>query len=172
MAKEEIARKDYPKQNAMSNSEIQQALIDNFISLQKVMTNLSIKFDELSSNITKLLQLFEISAKTFAERYSTQELAPSSQVDAELVKKLNDLLDQNKVISRGIMLMEEKLREKNDYPEQMQQQQYPMMQQQPYPMMQQPMILPSMQQPMQQQFQQVPYKREIGARQDSRPPQK
>ena len=44
----------------------------NFISLQKVLTNLSGRFDELSDNMSKLLQLFEISAKTFAEKYQTK----------------------------------------------------------------------------------------------------
>ena len=40
---------------------IEKALIDNFISMQKVLTNLAIKFDNLSEQITKLLELFEIS---------------------------------------------------------------------------------------------------------------
>ncbi len=176
MAKEDFMKKENTRKNVMSKDELQQALVDNFIGLQKVMANLSVKFDELSTNISKLLQLFEISAKTFAERYSGQEIAPSTEVDNELIKKLNDLLDQNKTISKGIMLMEEKLREKSEYPEQMPQQ----MPQQSigYPVPQQPMgypmmVLPSMQQ--QPQFQpqpQVPYKKEIGARQEPRQPPK
>ena len=170
MAKEDFMKKENIRKNVMSKDELQQVLIDNFIGLQKVMTNLSVKFDELSANISKLLQLFEISAKTFAERYSGQDVLPASTVDSELVKKLNDLLDQNKIISKGIMLMEEKLREKSEYPEQMPQQQmgYPMPQQpMGYPMM----MLPSMQQQFQPQPQPpplVPYKKEIGARQESK----
>jgi len=173
MVKEDLNRSDVLKKTVMSRDEIQQALIDNFISLQKVMTNLSVKFDELSTNISRLLQLFEISAKTFAERYSTQELAPQNAVDAELINKLSILLDQNKVISKGIMLIEEKMREKDNIFEQPQSQ---LQQQYPYPMMQQPyrapqpMMLPSMQP---QQFQPpqpapVPYKKEIGERQDAK----
>ncbi len=148
MVKEDLNRANILKKNVMTRDEIQQLLIDNFISLQKVMTNLSIKFDELSTNISKLLQLFEISAKTFAERYSTQDLAPQNVVDTDLIKKLNNLLDQNKVISKGIMLIEEKLREKDnifDQPQSQFQQQYS------YPTTQQtyrapqPTVLPSMQ---------------------------
>ncbi len=169
MAKEEFIKRDITRKQVMTKEEIEQALIDNFINLQKVMTNLSVKFDELSTNISRLLQLFEISAKTFAERYSTQEPAQDNVVDSELINKLNSLLDQNKTISKGIMLIEEKLRDKN-----MQEQPQPYSyQMQPYAMMQ-PMMLPSMQP---QQFPQqnqkppkpeVPYKKEIGER-DTRP---
>lgn len=97
----------------IGNSEdINKTLVDNFINLQKVLTNLSIKFDELSSNISKLLELFEISAKSFAEKYNEGGIMASNIVDKEFVDKLNILIDQNKVISRGIILIEERIREK------------------------------------------------------------
>ena len=73
MVKEVSTGKGIIKRDALSKDEIQLALIDNFINLQKVMANLSVKFDELSLNISRLLQLFEISAKTFAERYSGED---------------------------------------------------------------------------------------------------
>lgn len=96
--------------------EIEEALIENFINLQRVLTNLAVKFDDLSNNMSKLLQLFEISAKSFAEKYSGDYAATDS--DKELLKKLDSLLDQNKVISKGIMLMEGKIRERNTPQEQ------------------------------------------------------
>lgn len=105
MTKEEVKKKP-------SKTEVEQALIDNFINLQRVLTNLSLKFDELSTNMSKMLQLFEISAKSFAEKYSGEE-PKSGDVDTELLKKLDSLLDQNKTISKGIMLMEEKIRDRN-----------------------------------------------------------
>jgi len=94
-----------------SRSNIDQALIDNFVNLQKVLTNLTVKFDELSGNISKLLQLFELSAKSFADKPLKQ-----SDVDGEFLKKLDSLLDQNKVISKGIMLMEDKIRTRANVP--------------------------------------------------------
>ncbi len=100
-----------PKPKIMSKAELEQALIDNFVNLQKVLTNLSVKFDELSNNMSKMLQLFEISAKSFAEKYSG-EITPG-ETDKEFLQKLDSLLEQNKVISKGIMLMEEKIRERN-----------------------------------------------------------
>lgn len=105
MAKEETSKKK------MSKAEIEEALIANFVNLQKVLTNLSIRFDELSNNITKLLQLFEISAKSFAEKYE-QQPAKTDEIDKDFLKKLDSLLDQNKTIAKGIMLMEEKVRDR------------------------------------------------------------
>ncbi len=90
-------------------ADVDQALLDNFINLQRVLTNLSIKFDDLSNNISKLLQLFEISAKSFTENYPATE----SGVDSAFLKKLDSLLEQNKTISKGILLMEERIRNKS-----------------------------------------------------------
>jgi len=42
--------------------KVERALIENFIGLQKVMVSLSAKFDNLSSQISNLLHLFELSA--------------------------------------------------------------------------------------------------------------
>lgn len=90
--------------------EVTKALVDNFVSLQKVLTTLAIRFDNLSDNISKLLQLFEISAKTFIDKPSnTQE---TEKKDREFLEKINTLLEQNKTIAKGLTLMEEKIRER------------------------------------------------------------
>lgn len=120
MAKEDLLKKENNfqkeeiKRKPMTKEELQEALIHNFISLQKALTNLTVKFDELSTNISKLLQLFEISAKSFAEKYSSIEDNKTSEIDKDFIKKIDTLLDQNKIISKGIMLIEEKIREKNN----------------------------------------------------------
>jgi hypothetical protein len=95
------------EKKGLTNRQINEALIQNFINLQKVMTNLSIKFDSLSDQMSRLLQLFEISAKTFVVK---QEELTSSKDDQELVKKLDVLMDQNKTIAKGLTLVEEKIR--------------------------------------------------------------
>ncbi len=89
----------------LSREEIDSALVDNFIKLQRVLTNLSVKFEELSNNISRLLELFEISAKSLVDKG-----VKTGEVDQEFLKKLDSLLEQNKLISKGIMLMEEKVR--------------------------------------------------------------
>ena len=85
-----------------SNTELNKKLIENFVALQRVMTNLSSKFDNLSDQIAKLLQLFEISAKAIAEK----DFETFSKTDnKEVLEKLNGLLEQNKTIARGLTLL-------------------------------------------------------------------
>lgn len=110
------------------DNQIQEALIENFITLQKVMTNLSVKFDNLSDQIAKLLDLFEISAKAMAEKNfefdDGREIKKATENRAgyilggeliqeteELTQKLDELLEQNKIIARGFILMNEKIEE-------------------------------------------------------------
>ncbi|MEK6935188.1 MAG: hypothetical protein AABW67_00205 [Nanoarchaeota archaeon] len=106
------------KKKSMSKQELEEALLNNFINLQKVLTNLSIKFDELSGNMSKLLNLFEISAKSFAEKYSGEDKGENKS-DKELLGKLDSLMDQNKTIAKGIMLMEERVKQRNPLPQSM-----------------------------------------------------
>jgi hypothetical protein len=89
-------------------TDINKALLENFVSLQRVLTNLSLRFDTLSDKIEKLLQLFEISAKSFIEKHGDK----SFEKDKELLDKLNNLGEQNKVIAKGLTLLEQKLRER------------------------------------------------------------
>src|SRR4030042_4728137 len=99
----------------LTKAELEKMLIDNFGNLQRVLTNLSIKFDALSDNISKLLQLFELSAKSLAEKQGSEEGINFPPKDQELMNKLETLLDQNKTLAKGLTLIESKLRE-NNYP--------------------------------------------------------
>jgi len=96
----------------LTKIELEKKLIDNFVNLQRVLTNLSIKFDSLSDQISKLLQLFEISAKNFAEKTSGLSIEGGREKDKEFLDKIDTLLEQNKTIAKGITLMEERLRER------------------------------------------------------------
>ena len=92
-----------------SNEKI---LIENFVSLQKVMVNLSVKFDSLATNISKLLNLFEISAKALAEKDFNFEKRgePGNKGDEQrIMNKVEELFEQNKVIARGLTLMHDKI---------------------------------------------------------------
>lgn len=94
-------KKSNVKNNSSKNLGIEKALIDNFVSLQKVMTNMAVKFDSLTTQISKLLELFEISAKELAEKGYSLE-------DKKVVEKLDSLLEQNKIIAKGIALLHER----------------------------------------------------------------
>jgi hypothetical protein len=88
--------------------ELQQKLIENLVELQKVHTNLAEKFDKLSDQITTLLRLFEMAAKSFASVPGNL----MSEKDKDFLEKIDKLLDQNKTIAKGLMLIEEKVRER------------------------------------------------------------
>ena len=66
------------------------------------MTHLAMKFDSLTIQISKLLELFEISAKTLAKKDVTIN---KEQGETKMVEKLDTLLDQNKIIARGLTLL-------------------------------------------------------------------
>lgn len=93
-----------PKQKRMTAAEREEMLIENFVGLQHAMTNLSIKFGSLSDNISNLLMVFEEAARNFAEG------GPGMKDNQDMIKKINSLLEQNKTIARGLVLMEGKLR--------------------------------------------------------------
>lgn len=112
MVKKSVKHKTTNHKRHLKDAEIQLALIENFINLQKVLTELTSKFDNLSSNISRLLFLFEESAKSFVEKNKI------GSDDKELLNKLDTLLDQNKTVAKGLTLIEEKMRHKlyGDHP--------------------------------------------------------
>lgn len=83
---------------------VSKIMIENFISLQRVLTTLSTKTENLTTQIAKLLELFEISAKALADREFEIE-----KDNKETLEKLNTLLDQNKTLARGLSLMHERI---------------------------------------------------------------
>ena len=101
MAKMETS---YIYNKAGSALNIEKALIENFVSIQKVIVNLSAKIDNLTTQISKLLELFEISAKALAEKNFQ---ITGDRGSEKIAQKIDTLLDQNKVIARGLTLMHE-----------------------------------------------------------------
>jgi len=117
-------KKEKTNNNIQTGIKVEKVLIENFVSLQQVMTNLVVKFDNLSNQISKLLELFEISAKVLAEKGVIGE----EKTDKKVVEKLDSLLEQNKIIAKGIALLHE--RGSAQYPptQPMQRIQYPIQQ--------------------------------------------
>jgi len=106
MAKKSVIKGDSEKINIQKNINPNKLLVENFVALQKVMTNLSIKFDNLSDQISKLLELFEISAKALAEKEFQAEKGDKNS--KKILEKIDNLLEQNKIIARGVALIHEK----------------------------------------------------------------
>ena len=65
--KKKYKKRDSSDKKKMTAREREEMLIENFVGLQQAMTNLSVRFANLSDNITKLLQVFEEAAKNFME---------------------------------------------------------------------------------------------------------
>lgn len=87
-------------------NQTEKVLMENSVALQKVMVDLAEKFTNLSGQMSKLLSIFETSAKTLAEK--------DIENNQEVVQKLNALLDQNKILAKGITLLhvtEEEIKE-------------------------------------------------------------
>ena len=77
-------------------------LIKNNVSLQKASLDLIESVNKLTERIDRLLSLFEEAAKNIEK----------TELKEPLAEKLNELLEQNKVIARGLVLIEKYIREK------------------------------------------------------------
>lgn len=78
------------------------ALVENELSLQKKTVELISTFNVLSQRIDKFLGVFEKAASRI-ER---------GEIEEPLAKKLESLIEQNKTIARGLLLLERYVREK------------------------------------------------------------
>lgn len=94
------------KKNRMTAAQREEMLIENFVGLQKAMVNLSIKFENLSDNISKLLNVFEISARD----YMINKGRTTPDVDRDILNRVNMLIDQNKNIIGNMRAMEDKMK--------------------------------------------------------------
>lgn len=104
--KSSVSKKIEERSDAESpkNANMQKMLIENFISFQNVLVDVSSKLNNLTDQISKLLELFEESAKAFMEK-DLKFVGGGS--DRELSGKIDRLLEQNKIIARGITLLHE-----------------------------------------------------------------
>lgn len=103
-----IMHKEKGQEQRASKESLEEQTIQSLIELQKVHVNLAEKFDKLSGQIENLLALFELAARNFAKQPHMQ----NTEKDKEFLEKIDKLLDQNKVLAKGLSLMEEKMRER------------------------------------------------------------
>lgn len=108
MHKKEHSHAHTPIHKPTTNQALEERIIHNLVELQKVHTDLSEKFSKLSTQIEQLLTLFEVSARAFAKQANIQGI----EKDKEFLDKIDKLLDQNKLIAKGLTLMEGKMRER------------------------------------------------------------
>jgi hypothetical protein len=85
---------------------IEHQLAENLVALQKVNIRLAEKFDKMEKQLSELLHLFEMAARSLAKQPENQ----TSQKDKDFLNKIDRLLEQNKTIAKGLTLMEDHVR--------------------------------------------------------------
>lgn len=83
-------------------------LLENFVSLQRIMADLAIKISRLNNQLSRLLDLFEEAAKNFEKEGKFEHKEGKTGIaktGEELTNKVDRLIEQNKIIARGVSLI-------------------------------------------------------------------
>jgi hypothetical protein len=106
--KKVVAKRSKRSKKTVSSKSVeikmQPIFVENFVALQRVMVNLSTKFENLNQQLSKLLNLFEMSAKTLAKK---DFKFGQGEDNEKVVKKLTELTDQNKILAKGLTMIHE-----------------------------------------------------------------
>ncbi|MCA9488236.1 MAG: hypothetical protein KC516_04735 [Nanoarchaeota archaeon] len=89
-----------------SKKNIEKILIENFVDFQRVMMKMSHNFETLSKKISDLIELFEDSAQVLVKKEIEEN--KDKHYSEEILDKMRKLLDQNKIIAKGLTLIHEK----------------------------------------------------------------
>jgi len=92
----------------MAEEEIE-LLIENSAALQSVLTDVAAELKALSSQISELLALFKEASKSIADEKASEEVERTEI--KSLDEKIGGLMEQNKTVAKGILLMETAMRE-------------------------------------------------------------
>ncbi len=88
------------------NKEVFNLILENTLNLQKNIFETNEELKTLNIKLTQLLEIFDKASKTFEQ--SLENGSGSDMVDVE--KKLELLIEQNKIIAKGILLLEKTTR--------------------------------------------------------------
>lgn len=89
-------------------ASMEERMLENMNNLQKLNLHTIEKFDKLTNQFASLLALFEGAAHSFASNPMHQ----ITEKDKEFLEKVDQLLEQNRTIAKGLTLMDEHLRDK------------------------------------------------------------
>ena len=87
------------------DSDIINKLIENNVALQKKTTDLIVSMNNLNQRVSRLVGIFNDAAKHIKPGLEDEQIKP-------LIGKLEELLDQNKTIAKGLVLLERYVRER------------------------------------------------------------
>jgi len=103
-------RKSEKVKKIENKKDVEKILIENFTSLQKVMTLLLEKFNTLTGRIDQLLNLFEDSAKAIVKKDFTMD--KEKEISIGVLSRIDELLEQNKIIAKSLTMFYETPMEK------------------------------------------------------------
>ena len=111
-----VKKKSSVKSVSSSDSEktTVDLVIETSIALQKVVTELAINMKKLSLEVSEMLELFKEATKSIDSEKADDEIRKSDI--EELKSRLDELTEQNKVIAKGILLLESSVSPKEKYP--------------------------------------------------------
>lgn len=90
--------------NQKEEKALSELLIENSAALQKVLTDVASNLRTLIDKLSSLLKLLEEAGKAVEEP------------EKELAKKLDTLIEQNKIVAKGLIALEAVLRETAEKP--------------------------------------------------------
>ena len=103
------------KKNKLKSREIN-LLVENFVLLQKALSDLASSFKALEQRLERFLELVEKASQDSlkVERIEKEKISEieRKEVPSGLAEKIEELLEQNKVIAEGMTLLEKILRER------------------------------------------------------------
>ena len=93
----------------MASGDDMDVLIQNQIELQKILADLSLEVKNLTSELSTLVQLFKEASKTLNDEKLSNDLDKEDMKN--IGSKVETLVDQNKTIAKGLLLMESAMRD-------------------------------------------------------------
>jgi len=100
----------------VTQEEILHRLLENDVRLQKRTTELTLSMEKLTKEVSHLVDIFtgaarKIEAEGLSRPMAMAPMKPGS-APAPLLNKLDSLLEQNKNLAKGLILLEEYVKSK------------------------------------------------------------
>ncbi len=92
----------------MAKKEAIDLLLENTIALQKTLASLAADLKTLNKKISDLLELFESASSAFKEG----KAGKTEGIPSDIAGKMDMLVEQNKTLAKGLLLLEKTLRGK------------------------------------------------------------
>lgn len=87
-------------------------LLQNTIALQKTLVELATEIKTLNKKVSNLVTLFETASSAFKQGKTKGMPSAAGNVPQNLLEKIDTLVEQNKTLAKGLLLLEKTIRER------------------------------------------------------------